>query len=224
MSIPHAAFGAVLGFAVPGTGHLYLGRARRFLVVFAIFAATVIGAAASGAISKLPGFAVVVVAGIGMLLFSVIDSAILGFRAGRGTRPWYSRWYFLVPWIVATSVALMPLMTVRESLLGYGTFHVPSALMAPTIRAGDIVLADTWSARRTGLPEGTLVVVQSPETGVRVLRRIKWEEDDGTYVVTFDLPFSPIERGVAATDVVAIITAVLWSPARGECCKTVEKK
>jgi signal peptidase I len=83
----------------------------------------------------------VIAAVVGVPLFALIDAARL---AHRGVGPG-ARWYVCVLAIVAVWVALVlvgALAAAARPSFPWQSFNIPSASMAPTLRVGDMVLAD----------------------------------------------------------------------------------
>jgi len=74
---------------------------------------------------------------------------------------WYNRWYWYLAIAVALALPLQYAFANKESLFGFGTYRVPSASMAPTIGAGDYVLADTRPQTVASLRAGDIVVTAS---------------------------------------------------------------
>jgi signal peptidase I len=216
-----AAAAVVLSLVVPGTGHLYLGRARRFLAPLACLVAVLMVFGALSLISTLAGFMLVAAMAVGLALFGIVDGAVLGIRSGRTTRKWYMRWPVLVVWIVAFIVVASIWVGIRESVLGYSTFRIPGAYMRPTLTPGDVVLANT-RVPDGALQPNTLVVFRHPDNKALYILRIKEQTAPASYSLSTGLPFAVSLDGVPRENIKGIVKALLWSPERREFAHTLK--
>lgn len=218
MSLRIAASASLLSLIVPGAGHLYLGRARRFLLPAAGFLLTAAVLAVTSSLGTPLGFSIYLFGITVLPILSLIDSFVIGLHAGRVARPWYSRWYAVIAWMIALCVSVALAISARESLLGYGVFRMPNSIMAPALLAHDIVLVDTRAPGQGRLAAGAVVVVRHPGNHALYLRRIDTMlsgttvnlRSGGIYRPAYDADFQDIP--VAAIE--GVVTSVLWSPER----------
>jgi hypothetical protein len=211
-----AAAAAALSLIAPGSGHLYLGRAKRFAVPFALFTMALLALGVLGLISTLAGFTLILGMGVGLVLFTIIDAVVLGARVGRANHKWYMRWFVLVAWVLACLALNLFWVSIRESVLGYATYRISSVSMRPTLAPGDIVLVNTRLPAGSELETNTLVVFHYPNRGGLNILRVKQQERPGSYSLSNGLPFSPTVEGVSRENISGVVTALLWSPERKE--------
>jgi signal peptidase I len=102
---------------------------------------------------------------------------VLPWRFARAERfyrlRWYNRWYVYPLLVVVLHVPGTMLLLQREAWIGYGNYRSPSTSMAPTVDAGDCIVADTRSSALASLRVGDVVIVESEQKpGETLLRRI----------------------------------------------------
>ena len=221
MPVKDAATAAGLSLLAPGTGHLYLGRARRFMVPLALFVAVILVLGVLGLISTLAGYMFVLAMAWGLALFALVDGAALGIRSGRGAHKWYMRWFVLAAWIVAIIALVLIWAGIREPVLGYATYRIPGAYMRPTLAPGDVVLVNTRLSEGDLRPN-TLVVFRHPQSGILYILRIRQQTSSGSYTLSTGLPFAPGIEGVPRENISGRVTALLWSPERREFVRTLK--
>jgi signal peptidase I len=212
-----AVLASALSVLAPGAGHLYLGRAKRFLVVFAIFVLILGGLGAAGRISSVGGFVLVMSAATGLAAFAMVDSLVQGLRSGRSEAKWYMRWFIVAAWFVWVIAFVGTWMAVRDTVLGYAVFRVPGTFMQPTLMAGDVVLVDTRVSAHEDFMQDSLVVIRHPRNGILYIRRLKEQTSPGIYSVVTDAPVRPADPTLQAlprANITGIVTAILWSPQR----------
>jgi signal peptidase I len=156
-----------LSAIAPGVGQLYGGRPWRGLIFFlallivegAIFGAALLVPATFAAILALAVGAVTVT--LGVYLYALVDAVWLARNRGGATY----RWYVLVAAVAAVylviEVALLGVPTVR-AYQPWRTFSVPSASMEPTLRVGEIFIADTTYYDMNPPARGDVVVYRLP--------------------------------------------------------------
>jgi signal peptidase I len=162
---------AALGFLIPGLGHLYIGRAKRFGVPALGIIALILALGLTGALSTFIGFAIYIIAFVALYLFAIVDPPLQA-RHHQFHPKWYNHWYGYLGWIAIPIIFSAALPVVRESLLGYSTFRVPTAAMSPTIEPKEIILVNTHAFQARFPSAGDVVVVRGPQTGRLFIRRI----------------------------------------------------
>lgn len=211
----YSLLAAALSFSAPGLGHLYVGRAKRFLVPAGGLLVVVLFLGSSGALSSFYGMVAYLGLFLALFVHGIVDSSIVAHRIGVFELRWYCRWYIYLAWfllLIAFSIAL-PL--VRESLLGFSTFRVPTASMVPTIEPQDVILVDTRAFRNAPPKVGDVVVVYVPEFQNNYARRVSALPTPDTVSFESDSPSGKETeltlKDVPLDNVVGRITYVLFS-------------
>jgi signal peptidase I len=167
---------AVLSLPLPGLGHLYVGRPRRaaallgaLFVLHATFILCWFG--------WLPRFwivASVMLLGVCLYAFAIIDAALAARLAGDYQRQHYNRWYVYVVILAAAPIVSAALTAaVATVTTGPGYYEVPSASMDPTLRVGDTLLVDTRYYRTHPPARGEVAAYINPrQPGVTFIKRI----------------------------------------------------
>jgi hypothetical protein len=215
MTFAQATKAAVLSVLIPGSGHLYLGKASRYFWLALALVAIYLSLAFGGLLSTFAGMATFLALGTALLLFGVIDSFWQGRKYGRNFRA-YSSWYVIAAFALLLFALSQLIVTFREPVLGYAMYRVPTSSMAPAIVAGDYVLIDT---RQRAVPSiNDVVTVSQPSLGGTVLRRVRSSPSPGVLELVSDSPLSPESdaglRAVPADLIKGHITTIFWSPAR----------
>src|SRR5258706_6237424 len=124
---------AGLNILLPGCGHLYIGRARRFFA--ALVAAVGIYSALGwlGLLSTFWGFVAAIALFAALLIFAVVDAFLLARRANPYTRRWSNRWYVYAPWIVILVFVSVAWPASRARLFRYASYAVPGVAMVPPL-------------------------------------------------------------------------------------------
>ena len=100
---------------------------------------------------------------MGMAVIAFVGSLVLPWWfAKAGARQyrlrWFNRWYVYLALAVMLSALFSYLATHKKLLLGFDTYHIPSASMAPTLMIGDMVMADTRASVVAGVHVGDVVI------------------------------------------------------------------
>ena len=216
-----ASIAGTLNLLVPGTGHLFLGRARRYFIPLTALLLIVLGLSLTGSLSTLSGFGLLAILLIGLYVFGIVDAIVLGARSGRDTSRWYSRWFLLLGWFALVQVLGLYWSESRD-WLGYGIYRVPGASMRPTLTPGDIILTSSHVPPNLELPPSTLVVFRHPRNGVPYVLRIREETSPGTFSLNNGLPFASSLDGIPRENIVGLVTALIWSPERKEFARALK--
>lgn len=108
-----------------------------------------------------------------LILVAIIHPVVIATKHRTVLRKPYNRWWFYVGWVVVFGVLSNTLLKNRASLLGYETFQVPASSMAPTLEAGDFIIADTWLYRSEKPQAGDIVVYEPyPNSEIKYVKRI----------------------------------------------------
>jgi len=173
----------------------------------------VAGLAAMGAFPTFFGMAFYVLTLFGVVAYSFVDPAVQAKRDASFEPRWYNRWYVYLGWIVLVIMVLNVPRLIRESVLGFSAFRVPSAAMHPAIAPKDIILVDTraYRSRSPGVKE--VVVVHSPTNGLMYVRRVS-KLDGRTLSLVADSPTPSAGdslSSVSVSDVLGKVTYVMYS-------------
>ena len=160
---------AVLSLVVPGVGQLYNGEVAKA-------AAFYLGALVNAALFLLGvtgryfwGLVVTLALTLLLLLWTVIDAAVVARRRRIVPAHRFSRWLVLAP--VAIALALLSSLLLRVQVVK--SFYLPSSSMEPTIKLNDRVIADLSYYRHRPLTVGTLAMFHSPDDpAVLVVKRV----------------------------------------------------
>jgi len=168
---PWLAF--LLGLFVPSLAFAYVGRLGVFVLLYGGFLAGLAVLGWSGLVQTLAGIGVVMLGGAALFLASLV----LPWRWAVAQRPYrlraYNRGYVYVLLLVAVQFPLSLGLLQRGAWLGFDTYRVPAASMAPSVDAGDFIVADTRASTLASLRIGDVVVVESVRRpGELIVRRI----------------------------------------------------
>jgi signal peptidase I len=158
---------ALLSLLVSGLGQIYVGRAQRGLIVFAlVMTSYAIGIlCVTGLLPRFPIFVAAAALSVGLFVYAIVDAAIAAWRTHDYTPRRYNRWFVYLGAVIAGWAIIVGIGSTRDyaRAAGFtGYFNVPSASMEPTLRLGEYILADTlWY--KTHVPRrGDLAVYALP--------------------------------------------------------------
>lgn len=218
MSYRTASSAAVLNVLAPGSGHLYLGKAGRFLWPACGVIAVFLALGFMGRLSTFAGAAVYLSLLAALVVCVVADAVIQGLRVQIPIKRWYSHWYIILVWVVFLVITAQALAMLREQTFGSRIFRVPTGSMSPAIAAGDYVLVDTRPTVTIVSPINSIVTVHSPSINATVLRRVHSMPTPTTVELVSDSPLSPSSdvglNAVPVTSIEGRVTAIMWSPSR----------
>lgn len=158
---------ALLSFLVSGLGQLYVGRAQRGLIVFALVVTSyAVGMlCVTGLLPRFPIFIAAATLSSGLFVYAIVDAAITAWRTRDFTPRRYNRWFVYLGAVIAGWTVIVGIDSAKDyaKAAGFtGYFNVPSASMEPTLRPGEYILADTlWY--KTHVPRrGDLAIYALP--------------------------------------------------------------
>jgi hypothetical protein len=205
---------ALFGFLVPGLGHVYIGRARRFLLFASAYLAVVLALGLAGLLSTFVGMATYVVLLVSLYVFGIMDPPIL-VRPGTFEPKWYNHWYGYVGWAALALIFFSVVPLIRESVLGHSVFRVPGIAMVPAIQPRDIVLVDTRAFAANAPAAKEVVVVRGTKSGLLYVRRISAQTGPSTVSLIKDNPepsSADLElSSVSTNEIVGKVTYVFFS-------------
>lgn len=176
-----AAFLTVL---TPGLGHIYIGQARRGIVLFLliIVADTLLLFALTGVLARFWMFAISLALLLGLWLYIIIDASTRACRMSEPPRKSYNNWRvyagaFVLAWLI-TAVPFFYATNAKSSgQLGY--FRATAASMAPTLETGEYFLADATFYRGRQPSRGEVAVYVHPkQPDLHYIKRIIAVEGD----------------------------------------------
>ncbi len=159
---------AVLSLLAPGVGHLYAGAPRRAAVAFAAMLAlplllVVAAYAVPPAFGPLAGFCLIaLVVGGSIYLATMIDAARSAARAPLAPRLGWGVLIAAMLGVWAAHYAVSFPGPLIKQQLPWRTFSIASTSMAPTLRRGEWVIADTAYYSRNEPMRGDAVMYRLP--------------------------------------------------------------
>jgi signal peptidase I len=181
---PSPLVAALLSLLTPGLGHLYLGQARRGVLLFGLVmvADVLLMFALMGVLARFWMFAISLSLLFGLWLFILVDAAKRAQRMNDYPNESYNSWPVYagacaIAWLVTAIPGLYAAHAKSSGQLGYFQATAPS--MEPTLRAGEIFLADATYYRSHLPSRGDVVVYVHPkQAGIHFIKRIVAVEGD----------------------------------------------
>jgi signal peptidase I len=155
---------ALLSLLMPGLGQIYNRQVRLALVLIILAALLSMPArwaiAAASTDSVIPVATIILVIGLVIPLFAIVQAAVGARRAGDIPLAWYNRWFVYAGFYVL--VAVLSLAAEQLPIPSITSYSMPSGSMVPTLLVGDYTVART-RAFEGRLPErGGLAVFRPP--------------------------------------------------------------
>jgi signal peptidase I len=175
---------ALLTILTPGLGHIYVGQARRGIIVFLLVmvADTLLMFAMMGVLARFWMFAVSLALLLGLWLFILLDATRRAYRMHEHPRRPYNRWQvyagaFVLAWLITAIPCIYASNAKTSGQLGY--FRATAASMAPTLRTGEYFLADATFYRNRQPSRGEVAVYVHPkQADLHYIKRIVAVEGD----------------------------------------------
>ncbi len=161
---------ALLSLLMPGLGHVYVGEARKGLLIFSLLVGIQLVFGLARLQASFQGF-LVLWGAVGVLMVYAVVSAV---RSAAQRKPFvrrrYNRWYWYPLFFVPMYAVLAVMAAARGEWFGFESFRIPAGSMHPTLQTGDLIAVDTDYAD----PQvGDIVVFRSPENGsIQYVKRI----------------------------------------------------
>jgi len=178
---PSPRVAALLSILTPGLGHVYIGQARLGIGLAAgvIAADTLLLVAMMGVLARFWMFAVSLALLLALWLFIIVDAAVRAHRTPAHRQ--YSRWAaapaFVLAWVAFAGLCAYAVHAKAAGRLLWFNAITPS--MAPTLRAGEIFLADaTYYQSRAPMRGEVAVYVHPRQPDVHYIKRIVAVEGD----------------------------------------------
>jgi signal peptidase I len=169
---------------MPGLGHLYIGQARRGIVLFAliIVANTALMFALMGVLARFWMLAISVVLLAGLWLYILIDATMRAYRTEAFPTGRANRWpFYLAAGVCAWIVNLTPFIYAAHARATgqLGWFRATATSMEPTLRSGEYFLANARFYHNHQPSRGEVVVYVHPQRpGEYYTRRVVAVEGD----------------------------------------------
>jgi signal peptidase I len=163
---PSRVLAGVLSFFAPGSGHVYLGRYRRgilLLLAFVLLQPVLLlaGFLVAPTFRAVTVFGIAILAALLVVVIVIVVDAIRQTRRSDGSARWYV-WVgaILLCWggFYATSL----LGGAIKPQLPWRTFTIPSASMEPTLHVGEWLVADMRHYDRSAPARGDMVLYLLP--------------------------------------------------------------
>jgi signal peptidase I len=187
----NALIACCLGLLIPGWGHIYQQRYKTAFVLQLLLYSSVFIIAWSRWITTVAG-------GLAVLISIFIFHSLSALTAIQHTHyPLHSSKtkLALVIFPIAILTILAGMLYSKSVLLGIQLYFIPSNSMAPTLKPGDIVIADTWITRSLISP-GEIVIFRHPTVmGMSLIKRID-RIDEVTMRVMGDNPKHSLDSRV----------------------------
>jgi signal peptidase I len=175
---------ALLTVLTPGLGHVYIGQARRGILLFALVVAadTVLMFAMMGVLARFWTFAVSLALLSALWLFIMADAVLRAVRM-RDTphRPYNKKLICAGAFVAACLIFAAPCLYALHALASGRLLWLSAgtASMEPTLRAGEYFLADATYYRSRAPSRGDVAVYVHPKNGSRhLIKRIVAIEGD----------------------------------------------
>jgi signal peptidase I len=151
---------ALLSLIVPGTGHLYLGRRHRAIVVLALLAALLIGFWPLRLLHSYFGFCLLYGGWIAVYVYAPLSALIArGVTLSKPASKW---WLTLLVPLSLLAAELLGIGVTRAS--GFRSFEVPSTSMERTIQKGDRIVADVWYYKSRSPERDEVIIFKRKDT------------------------------------------------------------
>lgn len=164
---------AVAGnFFAPPLGHLYVGKPLRAIATIAVVLVLIAVFGWSGAARRPVLFYMIVGTAVSAAVWLWTDAWWQARKAGDYQLKWYNRWYVYLALIVGLHVVARPMLAqFRGTIFGYNTYRIPSSNMLPTIRIGELVVAD--AREPADIRRGQIIVFDfPPDPSVTYIKRV----------------------------------------------------
>jgi signal peptidase I len=112
----------------------------------------------------------------------LVHPVVIAIRTRQDVRHWYNRWWIYLAWMLSCALMGGTLISHRETIFGYTTFHMPSSSMEPTLMKGDFFMTDTWWYHTHQPSIGDIVAFErSDKPRVRFVKRVVGLPGDRLY-------------------------------------------
>jgi signal peptidase I len=174
----------LLTILTPGLGHIYIGQARRGVMLFllVVIADTLLILALMGVLARFWMFAVSLTLLLGLWLFILVEVMLRAHRMTDYPRRPYNKWSiyaggFALAWLITAFPFFYATHAKSSGQLGW--FRATTASMAPTLRQGEFSLADATYYHSRHPSRGEVAVYVHPkQPDIHYIKRIVAVEGD----------------------------------------------
>ena len=156
----NAWLAGIMSLFAPGLGHVYVGDPKNGLLIVVGFICALLAGGAFGVYSTFYGILVFSVLALGFYVVLITSAVRRALVSKDYELSWYNRWYWYGLIFVSVTAAFQLLFAFRGPVLGYETYRIPAASMAPALRVGDFITVDTRYSRPV---VGDVVVFRWPK-------------------------------------------------------------
>jgi signal peptidase I len=200
---------SALNAIIPGLGHLYVGRAKRAILMLVGMEGISVVLGQFGLFASYAGLLLFYLIH-GVWIYLIYDSFALAKRSPDAAPKWYMHkvWYafYAVVFLVVSTL----LGAYRAELYGFDLYPVRDDLMAPTLAQDDLVLVDAKAYRGAGPGPGDVVVIDFGDQGLE-LRRVKSADSEGAEVAVDDPTAVQYDGYISLTSIRGRVTGVVFS-------------
>ncbi len=146
-----------------GLGHLYIGKAKKGIMLF--FIAQVLFIIAFLSLFYAPiGPMIFISLGLAFAIFCIFDAVKLSkrFKLSYAVKK-YNKWYVYLLYFVVASFLVHPIVKVTVKRNIAQTYQIPSGAMKPTLQIGDHIIADKFKYKNSEPKRGDVVIFPFPE-------------------------------------------------------------
>jgi signal peptidase I len=149
----------LLGIVAMPVASAYVGRPALAIVAYVVILAGAAALGWSGATQSVAGIWALMVFAIVMELLMIFLPWLYARRQRKNyALKFCNRWYFYLVFYLIVTIPVSYVLLNKGTFFGFETYRVPSGSMLPTIRIGDLVVADTRPATIAALKNDDLVV------------------------------------------------------------------
>lgn len=180
---PSPWLAALLTVLTPGLGHLYIGQARRGIILFVLvmIADTLLMFAMMGVLARFWMCAASLILLIGLWLYIVFDAVTRARRTPPSPLQRQNRWtLYVAACVLAYIVFAGPFFyALQAKASGRLWVRLASSIMEPTLEAGEVLLADATYYNGRQPMRGEVAVYRHPKVSdLHCIRRIVGVEGD----------------------------------------------
>jgi signal peptidase I len=169
---PKPWLASLLSVLALGTGHLYAAKPRRAALLLAAGLSLLLGMRAIVFRPLGPVLMLALLpAAVALVIWPAVDAwrQAAAWTSGR-SRPAYSRWFVLAPFVLLSWVTTGLLRDMLRNRV-VEAFRLPSGSMSPTLHPGDYVMVDKRPAARA-IERGAVYAFDSvEEPGLQIMKR-----------------------------------------------------
>jgi signal peptidase I len=208
---------------LPGSGHLYVGRPKRFIVIFGAAVLFYCGLGIAGKLSSFT-FYITALAGLcGGTIFTAADAYRISSTGTAIRKQWFQKWWMYVILLLLLMSLLEIFRATRESALGFGVYRAPGELMEPAILQGETILVDTNAFQNAPPKVGQIVVYQNSTSRALFIKRITAVNGNSVQLDWEDKSMLALDdkKQTPTADLKGRVTSILWSNGDGRIGKDV---